>query len=180
MNNLWKPDRETALALSRFKKKKPSKSQKRENKLKHEKKIREDLIKFFGLNKYATNVAICFCIHNQHGAKMPEKDSQIKGLMKAFHKHVKGRKNPRFLLDDDFYKTKKWRELRYIALQQSDGTCTLCGAKSSDGVQLHVDHIVPRSRNPHKQYDLNNLQVLCEDCNLGKSNYDDTDWRALG
>lgn len=28
-----------------------------------------------------------------------------------------------------------------------------------------------------KRFDKNNLQVLCEDCNLGKSNGDSIDWR---
>lgn len=46
-----------------------------------------------------------------------------------------------------------------------------------DGVKLHVDHIKPKSLFLHLAYDLNNLQVLCEDCNMGKSNKDDTDWR---
>lgn len=42
---------------------------------------------------------------------------------------------------------------------------------------MHVDHIKPRSKYPHLAYDVNNLQVLCQDCNFGKSNHDETDWR---
>tara|TARA_R110002033_G_scaffold45448_1_gene89009 strand:+ start:79 stop:597 length:519 start_codon:yes stop_codon:yes gene_type:complete len=71
----------------------------------------------------------------------------------------------------------KWRAIRYQALKLGGGKCCLCGMSPKDGVKLHVDHIKPKSLFPHLAYDLNNLQVLCEDCNMGKSNKDDTDWR---
>lgn len=78
---------------------------------------------------------------------------------------------------DGFYETREWRELRYKALVKHGAACQCCGATRSDGVRLHVDHIKPRSKFPSLQLDISNLQVLCEDCNLGKSNKDDTDWR---
>lgn len=72
---------------------------------------------------------------------------------------------------------KKWLNVRYKALKNNDGRCELCGRAKGDGIILHVDHIKPKSKYPHLQYDLNNLQVLCDECNIGKSNKDDTDWR---
>ena len=48
--------------------------------------------------------------------------------------------------------------------------------KRSD-VPIHVDHIKPRSTHPELALDPNNLQVMCDDCNLGKSNTDQIDWR---
>jgi len=42
---------------------------------------------------------------------------------------------------------------------------------------LHVDHIKPRSKYPELSLTFSNLQILCEDCNFGKSNIDQTDWR---
>ena len=81
--------------------------------------------------------------------------------------------------DDGFYKSEPWRELRFVALKHADGCCALCGRSNRlHGVVLHVDHIKPRSRFPHLSLVASNLQVLCEDCNLGKSNRDTTDWRA--
>jgi len=77
----------------------------------------------------------------------------------------------------DFYKTREWREIRYKALRNNDGRCELCGRGKKDGIILHVDHIKPRSRFPELELDLNNLQILCEDCNLGKSNKCTRDWR---
>lgn len=78
---------------------------------------------------------------------------------------------------EGFYGSQAWKELRYIALRNSDGKCNLCGASAKDGVILHVDHITPRSIDSKKELDLNNLQVLCEDCNIGKGNRDCIDWR---
>jgi 5-methylcytosine-specific restriction endonuclease McrA len=77
-----------------------------------------------------------------------------------------------------FYASQAWRELRYEALRNSDGSCCCCGAKKADGAQLHVDHIKPRSKYPELQLDIENLQILCQDCNIGKSNYYDDNWKA--
>ena len=77
----------------------------------------------------------------------------------------------------DFYRGEAWRRLRYKALLSAEGRCQACGARPGRGASLHVDHIKPRSRFPALQLDPANLQVLCEDCNLGKGAYDQTDWR---
>lgn len=71
----------------------------------------------------------------------------------------------------------KWQKVRYFALKESNGSCCLCGRTAKDGIKLHVDHIKPKSLYPELKYELSNLQVLCCDCNIGKSNLDDTDWR---
>lgn len=78
---------------------------------------------------------------------------------------------------DAFYRSDAWLRLRYEALRRNDGRCEACGASKADGVLLHVDHIMPRSKFPDLELALDNLQVLCEDCNVGKSNRDTTDWR---
>ena len=74
-----------------------------------------------------------------------------------------------------FYESKAWQVLRYKALKQHGGKCQLCGNSG----KLHVDHIKPRHRFPELELRLDNLQVLCKDCNLGKGAWDDTDWRKL-
>lgn len=78
----------------------------------------------------------------------------------------------------DFYQSRAWKELRYRALLQCGGKCQCCGASARSGAVLHVDHIKPRSKYPHLQLSLSNLQVLCERCNLGKGAWDSTDWRT--
>lgn len=79
----------------------------------------------------------------------------------------------------DFYTSDAWRAARFDALQNNDGCCELCGrSKRRHGVVLHVDHIKPRSKFPALALDRDNLQILCEDCNMGKGNRDEKDWRS--
>lgn len=77
----------------------------------------------------------------------------------------------------DFYNSRAWKILRYQALEKHGNNCQCCGVKAGDGVVLHVDHIKPKSTHPELALDLDNLQILCADCNLGKINQFDTDWR---
>lgn len=78
---------------------------------------------------------------------------------------------------DLFYSSKEWRQLRYMVLKHYGGACMLCGRTSRHhGVVIHVDHIKPRARCPDLSLRFDNLQVLCEDCNLGKMTQFD-DWR---
>lgn len=79
--------------------------------------------------------------------------------------------------DDNFYKSLDWRSLRYQVLKNCNGRCQLCGAAQHDGIRLHVDHIKPRSTHPHLALLESNCQVLCDDCNIGKGGWDDSDWR---
>jgi hypothetical protein len=87
-----------------------------------------------------------------------------------------GSPHPEYARDPGFYLTKEWRQLRYLALRNAKG-CQSCGATAKDGVKIHVDHITPRYKRPDLSLSLDNLQVLCADCNLGKGAWDDTDWR---
>lgn len=77
-----------------------------------------------------------------------------------------------------FYETDLWRRLRYQALKRCGGCCQCCGARGARGHPLHVDHTKPRAKFPELELELSNLQVLCEDCNLGKGAWDRTDWRG--
>lgn len=65
--------------------------------------------------------------------------------------------------------------LRYEVLKRDGGRCVLCGDSKKDGVKLHVDHILPRSKGGKDTLD--NLQTLCQPCNLGKGNRDNRNWR---
>jgi hypothetical protein len=60
-----------------------------------------------------------------------------------------------------------WR-LRALVLMRDGGRCQLCGAEAREGAKLHVDHVVPWANGGETK--LANLQVLCEACNIGKSN----------
>lgn len=58
------------------------------------------------------------------------------------------------------------KRLRYEVLRRDNYTCRYCGA-SAPSVLLEIDHVVPRSAGGTDARE--NLQVLCEDCNAGKS-----------
>ena len=73
-------------------------------------------------------------------------------------------------MKSEFYQTFEWRQLRWKVLLESDKSCAMCGRTKAHGIILHVDHIKPRSKYPALELTQSNLQVLCEDCNIGKSN----------
>lgn len=76
-----------------------------------------------------------------------------------------------------FYLTYEWRKVRYDVLQKLGGRCCLCGRTARDGIQIHVDHIKPVKKYWALRLEPSNLQVLCNECNHGKGNRDETDWR---
>ena len=60
--------------------------------------------------------------------------------------------------------------LRWIILKRDNFSCRKCGRSPAkdQSVILHVDHIIPWSKDGETVID--NLETLCEQCNLGKSN----------
>ena len=91
------------------------------------------------------------------------------------HEIIDALKNCLAGIDDNrqsFYESPAWQKLRYETLKKYR-KCCLCGSTEN----LHVDHIKPRSRFPALELDPDNLQVLCQRCNLAKSNHDTEDYR---
>jgi 5-methylcytosine-specific restriction endonuclease McrA len=80
---------------------------------------------------------------------------------------------------NNFYATKEWARLRYMAFEKYGTQCAVCGGDKSHGVRLTVDHIKPVKKYPELALDINNLQVLCTLCNRGKGASFETDWRNL-
>lgn len=77
-----------------------------------------------------------------------------------------------------FYASYEWRKLRYQVIKDQGQRCKLCGRTPADGITINVDHIRPLKHNPELALEITNLQVLCHECNHGKANWDDTDWRT--
>ena len=82
---------------------------------------------------------------------------------------------------DSFYRSHKWRRLRVDALEANRErygmlACECCGMMEVGA--FHVDHIYPRSTHPELALDPQNLQVLCDDCNIGKGTAYTTNWRG--
>lgn len=85
---------------------------------------------------------------------------------------------------DAFYESWAWRTTRMEALKIHGRACQCCGAtpgmKTISGrpVRIVVDHIKPLSKYWQLRLEISNLQVLCDDCNMGKGNWDETDYRC--
>lgn len=86
---------------------------------------------------------------------------------------------------EKFYKSWDWRKLRMEALKIHGPRCQCCGSGRGDvdiggnPVRIVVDHIEPLSRRWDLRLVLGNLQILCDECNMGKGAWDKTDWRNI-
>ena len=81
--------------------------------------------------------------------------------------------------DTAFYASWEWKRVRYEAIKINGQRCQCCGWRPGDTDHGHlvVDHIKPRSKFPGLALSVGNLQVLCNDCNMGKSNIWADDFR---
>jgi 5-methylcytosine-specific restriction endonuclease McrA len=87
--------------------------------------------------------------------------------VESFNKELTKRSQHRnAVYGGSFYSSREWLSIRYDAFQKYGRKCAICNDSSS---VMHVDHIKPRSRYPELSLSLGNLQILCRDCNLGKS-----------
>lgn len=80
---------------------------------------------------------------------------------------------------NEFLQSFEWRRKRFEALDKYGRRCMCCGATPESGAIMHVDHIKPRKLHPELALDINNLQILCHECNHGKGNKYETDFRNL-
>lgn len=60
--------------------------------------------------------------------------------------------------------------LRFLVMKRDSFKCCMCGRSPANtpNLELHIDHIKPWSKGGETV--IENLQTLCSDCNLGKSN----------
>ena len=71
-----------------------------------------------------------------------------------------------------FYQSWEWKRVRYEVIRERGSKCEVCGATSKE-TRIVVDHIKPLRIYPELALLKSNLQVLCDDCNKGKSNFED-------
>lgn len=108
---------------------------------------------------------------NQHKLRKRKDRKQKKGSK------IHGLRTPKDVNSDEFLSSYAWRKIRYSALQKHGRACQCCGASPGNGTILNVDHIKPRRKYPELALDIDNLQILCDSCNHGKGNWDETDFR---
>lgn len=82
-----------------------------------------------------------------------------------------------FAQSNEFLQSFEWRQVRMQALIKHGRKCQCCGATPESGAIMNVDHIKPRKTHPELALTLNNLQVLCHECNHGKGNWSSYDFR---
>lgn len=78
----------------------------------------------------------------------------------------------------NFYASWEWKRLSFDVKQARGRRCECCGA-GAPHVRIITDHIRPLRKYWHLRLDPLNLQVLCDDCNMGKGSRDETDFRLL-
>jgi len=96
-------------------------------------------------------------------------------IIKPPKNHKKNKHNGKRQKDLDFYRSWEWKNVRFHILREYGAVCMLCNSTE----EIVVDHIYPRSKFPELELDYDNMQVLCNDCNMGKSNTDYTDFRPI-
>jgi len=109
---------------------------------------------------YATP-SICACGYiKQYGEKCPRcsksSDKEYNNL----------RRNQS--VQDEVYQTKRWREIRKIALNRDKGLCIWCFKENRIEPAVIVDHIV-EIKDGGAKWDLENLQCLCRSCHNKKT-----------
>jgi len=88
-----------------------------------------------------------------------------------------GKKREPYKSSKAFLESYEWRRLRMEVLKKYGAKCMCCGRSSKEGIIINVDHIKSRRAHPELALVFDNLQVLCHECNHGKGNWDETDWR---
>ena len=78
----------------------------------------------------------------------------------------------------EFYASWEWKRLSYDVKLERGRVCECCGARPPQ-VVIHTDHVKPLRLFWHLRLNRRNMQVLCEDCNMGKGSRDQTDFRVF-
>lgn len=77
---------------------------------------------------------------------------------------------------EDFYSSWGWKKLALECKLRDGRKCMCCGTTPKDGVRIVSDHIKPIRYFWSLRLDANNIQTLCDDCNMGKSSQYEIDF----
>lgn len=130
-----------------------------------------------GVSKYSLHVferrfgtwrkALEFFVSYINGEQEVQKSDEIKNDMQYTDDTQE-----RITNSEPKHKTKRDINLRmrFLVMKRDNFKCCMCGRSpaTTTGLELHIDHIIPWSKGGETV--LENLQTLCQDCNLGKSN----------
>jgi len=77
---------------------------------------------------------------------------------------------------ENIYQSPRWADIKKVIYSLYDFKCMKF---SNNQNEMHVDHICPVSKYPAMKWSINNLQLLCKNCNMEKSNVNENDYRTL-
>lgn len=118
----------------------------------------------------------CYAIYAK---KYNDTIAKLPSMLPKIHPNTKVYRNTDTSEYKLFYRTEEWLKLRKQVIDKYGKVCMKCGVDDKEGIVMHVDHIVPRSLDKTKELDFENLQVLCETCNIRKSNSESIDYRKF-
>lgn len=122
-----------------------------------------DSVKYYNKETDELMISYIYFTNNENLLKEPTYSSIVDLTKERIHKHLSSKpKNNK--KGNNKYLTKS---IRYEVLKRDNFKCVHCGKTKKD-TSLEIDHIIPSSRNGTDTLD--NLQTLCKECNLSKSN----------
>jgi 5-methylcytosine-specific restriction endonuclease McrA len=108
-------------------------------------------------------------------------DMDVDQLVEEYQKSLAVKENDEALIEQARESAGKrirvMPSMRWQVFQRDNWKCVACGKCANDDIWLEVDHILPRSKGGKNE--IGNYQTLCNVCNIGKSNKNDTDIRSL-
>lgn len=97
----------------------------------------------------------------------PKKTSHQKFCSKKcnnlYHNEEQRKKREAAIIEGE---SNTYLKLRFMVLRRDSFTCQYCGRCVKDGIKLHIDHVIPKSKGG--DLSIRNLITACFDCNEGK------------
>ena len=127
---------------------------------------------FFKCKKEEINeknlVELATWIEKKRAAKLKKKVKRVK--LKSI---LRVKRDKALISNAIFYKSGKFKDASKLIIDEFGEKCMCCNNINKN----KVVHIKSRRKYPELELELSNLQILCEPCNVGKGNWDETDWR---
>lgn len=89
------------------------------------------------------------------------------------YNHIKRYRNPVKAMQNKFYHSKQWQELRRMVFKRDYHMCRYCKARGQIKAGNIVDHILPVEQFPAKITDISNMVTCCNSCHYWKTRFEE-------